>query len=108
MIYLGFGLGIVITILAIVIYIHVEHNRIFNTEKKEINFPNGINIELKSCPYCGGNHEILIESNTNNVPVYAIRCDSQDGGCGSQTGFYDKAIDAVLAWNIRVGEIIDD
>lgn len=102
MIFIGIAIGIIISIIAAVIFVHTENKKLF--KRKKIDFENGISIELKECPHCGGNFEMLVESDDNGEKVYSIRCNALEGGCGSQTGFYTKSLDAVLAWNTRLGK----
>ena len=102
MIFIGIAIGIFVSIVAGALFVHIENKKLF--ERKKLNFENGISIELKECPHCGGNFEMLVESNDNGENVYAIRCNALEGGCGSQTGFYTKSLDAVLAWNTRSGK----
>lgn len=49
--------------------------------------------ELKRCPFCGGEAEI-IGSNT----TYWIDCNE----CRAETGLFNTEAEAIVAWNRRV------
>lgn len=53
-------------------------------------------IELKPCPFCGGNAYI------GNGRTW-VRCVE----CGAETGCYDTEEEAIEAWNRRVGDPSD-
>ena len=56
-------------------------------------------IELKPCPFCGGNAESYTPW-TGDAYGYWIRCEE----CGCETDVYSAQKYAVEAWNERVGE----
>ena len=56
-------------------------------------------MELKPCPFCGG------EADCNNagfmkagMPMWAVEC----LGCGAVTDFFETEEDAARAWNRRM------
>lgn len=62
---------------------------------------NGIDrADLKTCPFCGGEAKIHKRLNT---PYYAVVCkDTKCSGHNLYVLFW-KEIDAITAWNRRVG-----
>ena len=63
-------------------------------------------IELKPCPFCGSIAPTVHLSRERDEPKmkwqYQVVCNYNLAGCGSSSGFYDEAIQAVDAWNRRV------
>lgn len=61
--------------------------------------------ELKPCPFCGGLESLRIKiypnKDTFEIEQYAIVCDHVHGGCGSESGHYKTAENAVKFWNQR-------
>lgn len=71
-------------------------------------------IELKSCPFCGGEGEIEFtqsfpytdeKGKEKNRFYYTVRC--KDVFCGCRIGVYEHPGMAVEAWNRRVNNDID-
>jgi len=62
--------------------------------------------ELESCPFCGKNKCVRIRVYPNKdltrIDKYSVVCDHVHGGCGSESGHYRTAENAVKAWNKRV------
>lgn len=67
-------------------------------------------IELKPCPFCGGQNIDLdsckgLEERENyeacGAQYDAIVCNWKKGGCGASSGYYPKLEKAIEAWNSR-------
>ena len=101
MLYFGIFLGILLGIVISQIRLHILFLKL--NKKRTINYPANISIELAPCPHCGMNCQTLAEIELDGKKYYAMRCNSAEGGCGCQTGLYEKSGDAVLAWNSRIG-----
>lgn len=60
-------------------------------------------IELKKCPYCGGEaHVYSTESCTQNKMYYGVDCDSDECIVHTMVADYETAEEAIEAWNRRV------
>ena len=64
-------------------------------------------IELKLCPFCGGDAEIIVfRWNEGGVPSYgrscAVRCTTRT--CGMQTGMCGHPEEAAAIWNRRADD----
>lgn len=68
-------------------------------------------IELKPCPFCGGQN-IDIDSckglegcenfeECSSSQYHAIVCNWNKGGCGASSGYYPILEEAIKAWNRR-------
>jgi len=61
------------------------------------------NIELKYCPFCGGDSasfKEMIERDTSFMVMYSIVCLR----CRAKTAYYLKEIEAIEHWNTRVDD----
>lgn len=64
-------------------------------------------VELKPCPFCGGEAQALHRTNTGATadwcgPVdYWVSC---MGDCGASTCMHGMRDEAIAAWNTRVGD----
>jgi Lar family restriction alleviation protein len=59
--------------------------------------------KLKPCPFCGGEGTVIIRKGKNGWrDRYAVLCDYEHGGCGSESGWYHYESEAIEAWNRRV------
>lgn len=61
--------------------------------------------EMKQCPFCGetGPVKIVIRKGKDGWrDRYCVRCDYDDGGCGSESGWYHSEYEAVESWNKRI------
>ncbi len=59
------------------------------------------NTYLKPCPFCGGEAIIQVKDWDNKVDGYKVACSS----CGiMQENYVTEKINAVTAWNKRVGD----
>lgn len=61
--------------------------------------------ELKYCPFCGKTKCVRIRIYPSNdltrIELYSVVCDHVHGGCGSESGHYTTAENAIKAWNKR-------
>lgn len=53
------------------------------------------NVELKPCPFCGGQ---------NILGFYSMVCNVNKGGCGASSGYFSTVEKAIEAWNRRVSD----
>lgn len=53
--------------------------------------------ELKPCPFCGGEAEILTAESMNGGYLFGIMCND----CRSRGDVYDTEAEAIAAWNTR-------
>ena len=61
-------------------------------------------IYMRPCPFCGSKDapKIAKRYGANGWrDRYAILCDYEDGGCGSESGWYHELAEAVGCWNMR-------
>ena len=60
---------------------------------------------LKPCPFCGNPNvgvRVYPKNDVDRFRVkYAVLCDYRFDGCGSESGHWPSAEEAVLAWNER-------
>lgn len=64
-------------------------------------------VELKPCPFCGGEAEAFHRSNTGATAEWWGPVDnwvSCTGDCGAATCMHDTKDEAIAAWNTRVGD----
>jgi Lar family restriction alleviation protein len=62
--------------------------------------------ELKPCPFCGEDGTIIIRKGKNGWrDRYAVLCDYEHGGCGSESGWYHYEAEAIEAWNRRADDV---
>ena len=54
--------------------------------------------ELKPCPFCGGEAEMLTAESMHGGYLFGIMCDD----CRSRGDVYDTEAEAIAAWNTRV------
>ena len=63
--------------------------------------------ELKPCPFCGRTESVRIRIYPSSWKYtedqYAIVCDHNRGGCGSESGHYSDPEKATKYWNMRDG-----
>ena len=60
-----------------------------------------IKTKLRKCPFCGGEAEIISDSDSGGMAGFAVMCEQ----CHAMTAFYlDDARRAVRAWNTRCKE----
>ena len=57
----------------------------------------GIDMELKSCPFCGGEAELV--QNIDHKEWFVMCCEGKLIMC-----WYEKRDEAIKAWNTRVNE----
>lgn len=56
-------------------------------------------IELKQCPFCGGEAELIgLKDFNGKVIIASVACES----CGASTNNYASEKEAIEAWNSRV------
>ena len=61
--------------------------------------------ELRCCPFCGGEGKIIVRRGKNGWrDRYSVLCDYDDGGCGSESGWYHYEQEAIEAWNRRADD----
>ena len=53
--------------------------------------------ELKPCPFCGGEAEMLTAESMNGGYLFCIMCND----CRSRGDVYDTEAEAIAAWNTR-------
>jgi len=53
--------------------------------------------ELKPCPFCGGEAEVLTAESMNGGYLFGVMCND----CRSRGDVYDTEAEAIAAWNIR-------
>lgn len=53
--------------------------------------------ELKPCPFCGGEAEILTAESMHGGNLYGVMCDC----CAGRADVYDTEAEAIEAWNTR-------
>ena len=56
--------------------------------------------ELLSCPFCGGEAEMLTAESMNGGYLFGIMCND----CRSRGDVYDTEAEAIAAWNSRADE----
>ena len=95
---LGIVIGIVLISICIRLYIKTHFKRVKKFHQ------NGREIELKPCPFCGGNYQEIATAGEDGKKSYTMVCDATQGGCGCSTGWSDKTLDVVLMWNERAYE----
>ena len=64
--------------------------------------------ELKPCPFCGGSEAVKVIARHGKDgwrDRYSVLCDYQDGGCGSESGWYHYLGEAIDAWNRRASNV---
>lgn len=62
-------------------------------------------VKIKSCPFCGGEGTVIIRKGKNGwQDRYAVLCDYEYGGCGSESGWYHYEEEAIRAWNRRTDD----
>lgn len=62
------------------------------------------NKELKPCPFCGNEAEIIHEpmfGSDNPAEYYKIRCKGDDCAMGSPDALFDSSDQIIEEWNIR-------
>lgn len=68
------------------------------------------NVELKPCPFCGGQNigadscnglEECANFEECDSQYHAIVCNCNKGGCGASSGYYPTLEKAIEAWNRR-------
>ena len=68
----------------------------------------GKDYRLKACPFCGNNLLQLVEYKPDGVRrftiKYAVLCNYEFGGCGTESGHYKSAEEAFANWNMRKGK----
>lgn len=52
---------------------------------------------LEKCPFCDGNAQLISIQNTFKEVRHSIKCNK----CGARTREFEKAIEAISAWNRR-------
>ena len=57
--------------------------------------------ELKPCPFCGGEAEMLTAESMNGGYLFGIMCND----CRSRGDVYDTEAEAIAAWNTRAVSI---
>ncbi|WP_371378843.1 Lar family restriction alleviation protein [Sporomusa aerivorans] len=70
-------------------------------------------IELKNCPFCGGNEIDFSDCKRledcerfeccDEKEYVLVVCNFSKGGCGASSGYFDTKEKAVSAWNRRDG-----
>lgn len=65
--------------------------------------PNDKDYSLKPCPFCEKKEPtIWVRVGRNGWrDRYCVLCDYDDGGCGSESGWYHSEAEAVECWNRR-------
>ena len=64
--------------------------------------------KAKPCPFCGGEGKIIVRRGKNGWrDRYSVLCDYDDGGCGSESGWYHYEQEAVEAWNSAMSGATD-
>lgn len=53
--------------------------------------------ELKPCPFCGGEAEMLTAESMHGGNLYGVMCDY----CAGRADVYDTEAEAIAAWNSR-------
>ena len=60
---------------------------------------------LKRCPFCGNPNVRIVkyaaDGHKRFTDRYAVLCDYTYNGCGSESGHWKSAEEAVVAWNER-------
>ena len=59
-------------------------------------------MELKPCPFCGGEAKMAWHYIAQNKKQWAVQC-----SCGARFFFKPRRRDAAEAWNKRIGESND-
>lgn len=84
--------------------------QIYNKQQEELHNQERY-IELEPCPFCGQHkadvYQDVLEGSENEALGYGVFCDPSEGGCGAATKLYGTAEEALTAWNIRDGRIIN-
>lgn len=60
--------------------------------------------ELKKCPFCGETEPVRLvvaKGEDGWRDRYFVLCNYEDGGCGTESGWYHSKIEAIEAWNRR-------
>lgn len=57
-------------------------------------------MDLKPCPFCGGEAEILVDSDRTSSKPWSLRCT----GCGVDLRWYATQQEVRARWNMRIGE----
>lgn len=58
--------------------------------------------KLLNCPFCGETPTLYTRKGKDGWrDRYYIECSFNDGGCGSQGGWYHYEAEAIEAWNRR-------